>query len=126
MWGLAEDIGSGMRACLASSAGHPAGGPRLSSHIGKTLFSVSSCLLRCPSDQTRVACEQRSLWQGLCASVVDFFRGTILFWACPSNGSWALGHGRSARNSGPHCEPTLQTFLTSGLDQAPSNSSEEL
>lgn len=99
MWGLAGDVGSGVGACLAPSSDHPVGGPRLSSHTGKTLFLASSCLLRCPSDQNREACEQRSL-AGLCAFVADFFRGKILFWACPSNSSEALGHGQSARNSG--------------------------
>lgn len=53
MWGLVGVFGSGMTVCLAPSPGHPAGGPRLSSHSGKTLFPASSCLLRCPSDQTR-------------------------------------------------------------------------
>lgn len=125
MWGLAEDIGSGMRACLASSADHPAGGPRLSSHIGKTLFSASSCLLRCPSDQTRVACEQRSLAGRGCVppwltfSVELFCSGLV---PQTAHGPWDMG---KVPGTVGHTV-SLQTFLTSGLDQAPSNSSEEL
>lgn len=105
MWGLAEVVGNGMRACLAPLGGHPAGGPGSHPTLGK------------PSSQPAAACSgvqvarpgrpvcQEAWLAGVCAFVVDFFHGKILFWACPSNFSGALGHGQSARNSGPHCEP---------------------
>ena len=62
MWGLAEVIGSGMDESLPGTLNRPPcrWAPALIPP-GKTLFSASSCLLRCLSDQTRVACEQRSL-----------------------------------------------------------------
>lgn len=73
MWGLAGVFGSGMTVWLAPSPGHPAGGPQLSSHSGKTLFPASSCLLKCPSDQTREGPRAEKPGRGACALVADFF-----------------------------------------------------
>lgn len=128
MWGLAGVVDTGVGACLALSSGHPAGGPRLSSHIGKTLFLASSCLLRCPSGQTREACDLRNL-AGMCAFVAEFcfvffpWKNSVL--------GLSLKLLRGPRTWAKCQEPVgyavnLHTFLTSGLEQAPKQISEGL